>query len=94
MIRAGQTAEGVFDPIVHHPDFQALLKDGVESVLLRKLHCLDVLRERRFGFYDAAYGRPDPSGKKASPTLQFTTKLWLAGLESQLSGLRSAERLP
>ena len=94
VIRAGQTPDGVFDPIVHHPDFQALLEDGVESVLLRKLHCLDVLRERRFGFYDAAYGRPDPSGKKASPTLQFTTKLWLAGFESQASGLRSAERLP
>ena len=94
VIRAGQTPDGVFDPIVHHPDFQALLEDGVESVLLRKLHCLDVLRERRFGFYDAAYGRPDPSGKQASPTLQFTTKLWLTGFESQLSGLRSAERLP
>jgi hypothetical protein len=94
VIRAGQTPDGVFDPIVQHPDFQALLEDGVESVLLRKLHCLDVLRERRFGFYDAAYGRPDPSGKKASPTLQFTTKLWLAGFESQVSGLRSAERLP
>lgn len=95
VIRAGQTPDGVFDPIVQHPDFQALLlQDSVESVLLRKLHCLDVLRERRFGFYDAAYGRPDPSGKKASPTLQFTTKLWLAGFESQVSGLRSAERLP
>ncbi len=94
VIRSEQTPEGVFDPILQHPDYLALVKQGAETVFLRKLHCLDILRERRFGFYDAAYGQPDPSGEKASPTLQFTTKIWLKDFESEIQKVGSAERLP
>ncbi len=94
VIRSGETSEGAFDPIVAHPDFEALMRDGAKSVFLRKLHCLDLLRARRFGFYDAAYGRPDPNGEKAGPALQFMTKIWLEDHEGEHQTIGSAGWLP
>lgn len=94
VIRSGETSEGAFDPIVAHPDFEALVKGGAKSVFLRKLHCLDLLRARRFGFYDAAYGRPDPNGEKAGPALQFMTKIWLEDHEGEHQTIGSAGWLP
>ena len=94
VIRSGETTEGAFDPIIAHPDFGALIKDGAKSVTLRKLHCLDLLRARRFGFYDAAYGRPDPNGEKAGPALQFMTKIWLEDHEGEHQTAGSAGWLP
>lgn len=94
VLRSGQTTEGVFDPILQHPDFLALLEGGARSVFLRKLHCLEQLRERRFGFYDAAHGRPDPSGRTASPTLRHMTKIWLEDFEAELHQTGTAEWLP
>ena len=94
VIRSGQTTDGVFDPVVKHPDFLALVKDGAEAVFLRKLHCLDLLRERRFGFFDAACGRSDPSGRKASPTLQHMTKIWVEDFEAEHRKAGTTEWLP
>jgi len=94
VIRSGETSEGAFDPMTAHPDFEALIKDGAKSVTLRKLHCLDLLRARRFGFYDAAYGRPDPNGERAGPTLQFMTKIWLEDHEGEHQTVGSAGWLP
>ena len=71
VIRARETAEGAFNPMFAHPDFKALMKDGAKSVMLRKLHCLDLLRARRFGFYDAAYAAGTPGGS-ATATGQFS----------------------
>ena len=94
VIRSGETSEGAFNPMIAHADFKALMRDGAKSVTLRKLHCLDLLRARRFGFYDAAYGRPDPSGDKAGPTLQFMTKIWLEEHEGEHQTVGSAGWLP
>lgn len=94
VIRSGQTTDGVFDGITKHPDFLALLAEGAKSVLLRRLDCLDVLRERRFGFYDAAYGRPDPSGNMAGPVLEFLTRIWLEDHEADQQTEGSAVWLP
>jgi len=94
VIRSGQTTDGVFDGITKHPDFLALLDEGVKSVLLRKLDCLEVLRERRFGFYDAAYGQPDPSGNMAGPVLEFLTRIWLEDHEADQQVEGSAVWLP
>lgn len=81
VIRQGQTTEGAFDPIVAHPDFLAILKDGARVVVMPRLTCLDQLRARGFGFYDAIEGQPDKDGKRASPTLQHMTKKWLDVIE-------------
>ncbi len=94
VIRSGETSEGAFDPITAHPDYRALIREGTKSVTLRKLHCLDLLRARRFGFYDAAYGRLDPDGQKAGPTLQFMTKIWLEDHEGEHQTVGSAGWLP
>ena len=94
VIRSGQTTDGIFTGITKHPDFLALLDEGAKSVFLRKLDCLDVLRERRFGFYDAAYGRPDPSGDMAGPVLEFLTRIWLEDHEADQQTEGSAVWLP
>jgi hypothetical protein len=92
--RHGQTTAGAFDPIVGHPDFKAVLRDGVRPVFLRRLTCLSVLRERGLGFYDVITGKPDQSGVKASPTLYHMTKTWLDTFEREWREAGVAEWLP
>lgn len=83
VIRQGQTTDGVFEPIVAHPEFQALLAEGASTILVPRLTCLDQLRERGLGFYEAAEGGLDKHGRKASPTVQHMTKAWLKAIDQQ-----------
>lgn len=92
VIRQGQTAEGAFDGVLKHPDFQATLHAGAQYILLRRLSCMHVLRERGIGFYDAAFGRPDRTGAKVPPTVQHMTKLWLTAFEKTVEDI--ADWLP
>lgn len=92
VIRQGQTTEGAFNTIIKHPDFVAALEGGAQYILLRRLSCMHVLRERGIGFYDAAAGRPDRSGAKVPPTVQHMTKVWLGAFERSSEDI--AEWLP
>jgi len=92
VIRQGQTTEGAFDAIMGHPDFKATLRAGARFVLLKRLSCMPVLRERRISFYDAALGRLDRTGAKVPPTVQHMTKVWLASFEQSVKPM--AEWLP
>ena len=92
VIRQGQTTEGAFTTIIKNPDFVAALKGGAQYILLRRLSCMHVLRERGIGFYDAAAGRPDRSGAKVPPTVQHMTKVWLGAFERSSEDI--AEWLP
>lgn len=94
VIRHGQTTAGAFDPILQHPDFVAVVKDGVRPVFLRRLTCLSVLRERGLGFYDVLTGTPDRTGAKASPTLSHMTKTWLEIFEREFATAQVADWLP
>ena len=84
VIRLGQTAEGAFDSILAHPDFEATLDEGAEFFTMRRLSCMHVLRERGISIYDAAMNRRDRTGAKVPPTVQFMTKTWLDRFESDL----------
>jgi len=84
VIRQGQTTEGAFNAILQHPDFEAALQAGAQYILLRRLSCMHVLRDRGIGFYDAAAGRMDRTGAKVPPTVQHMTKVWVAAFERSL----------
>ena len=94
VIRHGQTTGGAFDQIIALPEFRALGRAGVRVLFLRRLTCMSVLRERGFGFYDAATGKPDSNGVKASPTLAHMTKTWLATFEREIEEVEVAPWLP
>ena len=92
VIRMGQTPEGAFNGITSHPDFRAVLKEGAEFMILPRLSCMQVLRERGISFYDAAFGRVGGNGAKAPPTVQHMTKVWLGLFEGAARPM--AEWLP
>jgi len=69
VIRHGQTTSGAFDPILGHPDFEAIVRDRARPVFMRRLTCMATLRDRGLGFYDVLAGKPGEGGTKASPTL-------------------------
>ena len=94
VIRQGQTTEGAFDAITQHPDFLAAVRQGAEALFFQRLTCMSSLRERGLSFYDAAAGRPDRHGNKASPTLQHMTKSWLARFDQDVAVLGLEEWLP
>ncbi len=94
VIRHGQTTSGAFEPIMKLPEFATLVREGVRPVFLRRLTCMSVLRERGLGFYEAATGKPDGKGVKASPTLAHMTKTWLRTFEEEFEKARVADWLP
>lgn len=84
VIRPGQKTVGVFDAVSRQRDYLQLLEDGAESFIMPRLTCLDQLREKGLGFYDAASGHADRDGRRASPTTQHMTSTWLKDMEAQL----------
>lgn len=94
VIRHGQTTAGAFEPIMALPEFEALGEVGMRVLFLRRLTCMSVLRERGFGFYDAAESKPDGKGVKASPTLSHMTKTWLKTFEREIEEADVLDWLP
>ena len=94
VIRHGQTTSGAFEPILGHPDFEAIVRDGARPVFVRRLTCMATLRERGLGFYDVLAGKPDKAGAKASPTLFHMTKTWIETFEREHEKARVAQWLP
>ena len=94
VIRHGQTTSGAFDPILRHPDFEAIVRDGARPVFVRRLTCMAALRERGLGFYDVLAGKADKAGAKASPTLFHMTKTWIETFEREHEKARVAQWLP
>jgi hypothetical protein len=94
VIRHGQTTSGAFEPILGHPDFEAIVRDGARPVFVRRLTSMATLRERGLGFYDVLAGKPDKAGAKASPTLFHMTKTWIETFEREHEKARVAQWLP
>ena len=93
VIRQGQTTTGVFDATSADTEYKALLRDGAQTFVMPRLTCMDLLRERGLGFYEAAAGKMDRDGKRAAPTLQHMTGKWLERMELQLEMSGAAEWL-
>ena len=84
VIRPGQKASGVFSSIIAKPEFKALLGDGADMFIMPRLSCLEQLREKGLGFYEAAGGGLDRDGQRISPTTQHMTSVWLKAMEAAL----------
>lgn len=94
VIRHGQTPEGVFSPLIRSAEFQDLVSQGAVPVFLRRLGCMDALRERGLGYYAAVLGLPDRDGVPASPTQRTMVKSWLRQHEAEHDKAGTREWLP
>ena len=94
VIRQGQSTDGVFEPLTTRPEFADLLAKGVRPVFMRRLTCMEVLRERGLGFYAAVDGAVDREGKPPSPTLRHMVKVWLRQNETAHEEAGTIEWLP
>jgi hypothetical protein len=92
VIQQGQTTLGAFDPILAHPDFEALLKAGARAAVLTRLACMRRLREDGLGFYRTAY--PSAGTRPASATMQHMTAAWIERHEAALAEESAVGWLP
>ena len=81
VIRMGQTTRGAFDAIMLQPEFETLCESGARVLMIPRLTCMAVLRERKLGFFDVLDRSPGGAGEHVSPTLHHMTKTWLALVE-------------
>ena len=94
VVRAGQTTAGVFDPIMLQPEFERLTREGVGTLFIRRLTCMERVRERGLRFYDLLDTSPGSLGASVSPTLQHMTKTWLLNFERDITESGVADWLP
>jgi hypothetical protein len=90
VIRHGQTTTGVFATTAADRAYLALLNDGAQAVIMPRLTCMDILRQRGLGFYEAAAGMKDRDGKRAAPTLQHMTAKWVEKMEIEMEASGAA----
>lgn len=83
VIRQGQSVEGVFDPLIRHPDMVALVRDGARIVFFRRLTCMDQVQATGQSYYDIAAGLPNAAGVRPRPTMQHMVKVWLRQFETE-----------
>jgi hypothetical protein len=88
VIRDGKTVVGAFEKTTKDPGFQKMLADGAKPLLLTKLPCMDLVKDRRLNFYEAS-----DSGS-LDPVEGFMLMKWLKGLEAKRQKLGIADWLP
>jgi hypothetical protein len=88
VIRDGKTVVGEFEKTTKDPGFQKMLADGAKPLLLTKLPCMDLVKDRRLNFYEAS-----DSGS-LDPVEGFMLMKWLKGLEAKRQKLNVADWLP
>lgn len=94
VIRQGQSVEGVFDPLISHPDMVGLVRDGARMVFFRRLTCMDQVQATGQGYYDIASGSPNADGVRPRPTMQHMVKVWLQQFEAEHAQAGTLEWLP
>ena len=90
VIRDGKTVVGAFEKTAQDPGFQKMLADGAKSMLMTKLPCMDLVKEARLNFYQAATIGDTP----LDPVEGFMLMKWLRGLEAKRQKLGIADWLP
>lgn len=92
VIAHGQTTSNAFSPVLLNPDFQALVRDGIRFVLMRRLPCVPRLRETGLGIYEAAY--PAATSPRPSATVQHMARQWVDDYEAKLVAEQATDCLP
>lgn len=83
VIRVGQSVVGVFDPLLLHPDMNALIEDGARVSMFRRLSCMEVVQASGQSYYDIVRGVPGAGGQKQRPTTQHMVRVWLERFEAE-----------
>lgn len=94
LVPQGRTPLGAFDAIMSRPEFLELAQDGMETIMLPRLPCLDAMRQAGLGFMDAAAGRPGLKGVPLDPVRQFMVKQWIAKVLANLARVGATEWMP
>jgi hypothetical protein len=91
VIREGKTVVGAFEKTTKDPGFQKMIADGAKPLLLTKLPCMDLVKDARLNFYEAAVRGGDAP---LDPVEGFMLMKWLKGLEAKRVKLGVADWLP
>jgi hypothetical protein len=96
MVRAGQSPEVAFRPILASPDFAALEQAGAKTLYLKRLPCLATLRERGLSLRDVASSQPHlqagPGG--ITSTMQMMCEDFLDEFNSEIREAGADPLLP
>lgn len=88
VIREGRTVVGAFEQTTADPGFQRMVSDGAVPMLMTRLPCMDVIKERRLNFYEAA------TNGQLDPVEEFMLDDWLADLETKRQKFNVGDWLP
>ena len=94
LVPQGRTPMGAFDAITTRPDFLEMSKAGMETIMMPRLPCLDLMRRSGISFMDATAGRSGKDGKPLDPVRQFMIKQWIAKIQTQLAEIGATEWVP
>lgn len=76
LVKAGRSAEALFDDLIKDKTVEEAMKDGAEFVKLPVLTCMDQVINRGLTFDDAAHGRIKPGQEVMSFFDQERVSVW------------------
>ena len=77
VVRQGQNPIGTFEGVAANPEFESLMKAGAKSLYMRRLPCMDILRDQKADVFAVAAGRPNASGNRPRATITHMASKWL-----------------
>jgi len=89
-----RSTTGVFAQYVVEPEVMQLVAEGMETLILPRLPCMQKVRDLELGFFDAAAGKPGKTGKPLDPISQHQTKVWIRNIFKAIDEIGASEWLP
>jgi hypothetical protein len=89
VIREGRTVAGAFEKTLADARLKEMVADGAVPILMRRLHCMDLVRKPGLGFYAALEGRGDLDAVE-----EFMCGQWRDALDTARANVGASHWLP
>lgn len=83
VLRTAQDPAAVFLPVTESQRFKELESEGIKTVRVRRIICLDEMRVLGLTINDVLANRPGTKGRRAPPTMQIMVEDWNRKLEME-----------
>lgn len=94
LIPSGRKTEGAFKHIHDRPEMKELAADGMEVMYMPRLPCMDNVRAKGLGFFDAMAGKKGSDGLPLDPLRRFMVRQWLDSIDKSLASIDAMEWVP
>jgi hypothetical protein len=94
LVSPTRTVSGAFDATLGRPEIAKLESQGMKALFLRRLPCMEPLRQSGLSFIEAISGKCGPNDVPFDPMRQAMIRIWISDILRRLADIGALEWLP